>query len=536
MPATNSRPALIPILIVATALIVLVVLVVIMGRDPVVELLQPSVVSAGDAVTIAGRHFGEVPATLRLGGRDLPTSGITRWSDQQIDFVVPRNSESGLLYVIHERGRSGGVMLQIRETIPRTSFTGSGPGAPAIEGIDASELLIGGVVTLRGENFGSARRGSQVIFPMEGGVACAPCAESVSYANWSDSRIVVRVPSGAASGFVSVVTDWGVSNSVRIAVQRPAGSVIAERPAEIAVRYGARVSEVILSDGDGPLSGERDLVVRLPALSESEAQRSLRHLDESTNQVRFELVDAAFDREITRTAIVHRYALRSAIDSARLSAAYEAETGFFEYYTRPLPGVPVDDPEIQAIAVRLRSNRGSPLRIAEAAYAFTVDSLVFALGMADRSVLAGLSQGAGDDCTYALLFVTVLRAARVPARAVGGVLVTEDGHAYPHFWAEFFVTGVGWIPVDPALGDGAFPAGFPVPADPRAFYFGNLDNRRIAFLHGYDGVGPTYLDGVSVEPSDPYTLQRSYAEAGRRVRSFRLNWHVPRVISLLASD
>ncbi|MFW5684063.1 MAG: transglutaminase-like domain-containing protein, partial [Spirochaetota bacterium] len=170
------------------------------------------------------------------------------------------------------------------------------------------------------------------------------------------------------------------------------------------------------------------------------------------------------------------------------------------------------------------------------AYAYVIDTLTYALGREDRSALAGLESGYGDDYTYATLFVALARAALVPSRPVGGLLVTDDGHAYSHFWAEFFVTGIGWVPVDPSLGDGAFPAAFPVPEAPRAFYFANLDNARVAFHHGFDVTEPTFLDGVRVSPEDPHTLQRSYAEGGIDVDSFRLAWHTPRVIGRYESD
>ncbi|MFW6289222.1 MAG: transglutaminase domain-containing protein, partial [Spirochaetota bacterium] len=509
----------------------------LLGRDPAVERLEPAVVSVGDEVMITGRNFGDEIETLLFGGRELPTANVVRWSDQQITFRVPRNADSGLLYVVSDRGRSDGELLRIRESMPVADSGVGSPGAPIIESLSDDELRIGTTVTIRGSNFGRLRRSSRVVFPMEGGVSCESCTEETTYAFWSDSEIAVRVPSGVASGFVSVVTAWGASNPIRALVDRPAGSIVAERPVEIALRYGARVSDVAVDRPDETaLPGERDIVLRLPVLPVSRAQRSLRYLDDRAHQSRFELVDASFDREINRTLIVERFALRSEVDPAAVSAAYEAETGFFEHYTRALPDLPVDDPSIRDVANRLRTNRASPYRIAEAAYAFTLDSLAYAIGMPDRSVLSGLESGAGDDFTYAMVFVTALRAARVPARPVGGILVTADGGAYPHFWAEFFVTGIGWIPVDPALGDGAFPAGFPVPENPRSFYFANLDNRRVAFSRGYDAREPTFLDGVSREPRDPYTLQRSFATAGARIASFELSWHTPQVIGQFLSD
>ncbi len=537
MPLIPSRRSLIPILIVLVAFAALTVLVVLVSRDPVMEGFEPRVVSAGDEVTVTGRHFGTTPATLLMGGRPLPTTAIRSWADREIRFVVPRNAGSGLVYVATERGRSDGMLIQMRESIPRTDFTGEGPGVPVITGIDVSDLEIGGLVMLTGSNFGRTRRGSRVVFPMQGGIVCGECDSAISYAHWSDSRIVVRVPAGATSGFLSVVTPWGRSNPLRISVTRPAGTVLVAQPIEIALRYGARIDDVRMNGSlDALRPGARDVVVRLPAAPESTAQRAVRYLDPETGGIRFERVDASFERELTRTVIVQRHAVRADIDVPRVTETFEGATGFMEYYTRELPDFPVNDSRIREIAARLRSNRSNPYHVAEAVYDFTVEHLEYALGRNDRSATGGLSSGFGDSFTYSTLLVSILRAAGVPARPVGGVVVTDGDHAYPHFWAEFFLTGIGWIPVDPAFGDGAFPAGVPVPDDPRAFYFGNLDNRRVAFLYGYDATERALLDGVQVVPGEPYTLQRSYVEAGPQVDSLRVQWHVPRVIGLFRSD
>ncbi len=538
MSDSPDRRALIPALVVVAALVALTLLVVVVGRDPVVEQITPLVAAPGEEVTVSGRHFGETVESIIVAGEEVPTSAVVSWSDEEIAFVVPRAADSGLLYVQTDRGRSDGALLQIGAKTPRTSSAGEGPGAPVVIEIDRSEVQVGELLRLRGSNFGRIRRSSRVVFPVSGGAACEPCTSDVAYAFWDDTSITVRVPAGAVSGFVTVVTPWGASNPVRIAVERPAGSVVAGEPAEIGLRYGARISEVATrgTSDEGKAAGRRDIILRLPRVSASASQRDVRYLDDEPDQFRFERVDTDFEHEVIRTVLVDRYEMRSEVDPARVSAAYESETGFFEYYTRALPDAPVDDERVSRIAAELRSGRGSPYRIAEAAYGATLDALTYALGRADRSASAGLESGYGDDFTYATLFVALSRAALVPARAVGGVLVATTGEAYPHFWAEFFVTGIGWIPVDPALGDGAFPAGFPVPDDPRAFYFGNLDNRRVAFGRGYDALEPTFLDGIRVEPEDPYTLQRSYAEGGALVESFRLTWFRPRVIGFYASN
>ncbi len=61
----------------------------------------------------------------------------------------------------------------------------------------------------------------------------------------------------------------------------------------------------------------------------------------------------------------------------------------------------------------------------------------------------------GGKCTdIHSVFVALCRAAGVPAKEVFGIRLgkkeTEDITTWQHCWAEFFLPGYGWVPVDPA--------------------------------------------------------------------------------------
>lgn len=66
-------------------------------------------------------------------------------------------------------------------------------------------------------------------------------------------------------------------------------------------------------------------------------------------------------------------------------------------------------------------------------------------GLVDsQSALATLEKGQGTCSEYTNLFIAIMRSQGIPARFVTGV-VYEGGY---HAWPEFYLYGVGWIPVE----------------------------------------------------------------------------------------
>jgi transglutaminase-like putative cysteine protease len=105
---------------------------------------------------------------------------------------------------------------------------------------------------------------------------------------------------------------------------------------------------------------------------------------------------------------------------------------------------------------------------------------------------AGTGWGHGDavwacsshhgNCTdFHSLFIGLARAAGIPARFEIGFAVPADAQGKIggyHCWAEFYVQGIGWIPIDAAEAS-------QMPAR-RDYFFGALDENRVRFSRGRD--------------------------------------------------
>ena len=76
----------------------------------------------------------------------------------------------------------------------------------------------------------------------------------------------------------------------------------------------------------------------------------------------------------------------------------------------------------------------------------------------------------------------------IPARATGGWQLFT-GHFGDHFWAEFYLPGYGWIPVDPTAAEMADYLPSLSGEEVEAFhdtFFGNMDNLRCVVQHDVD--------------------------------------------------
>ncbi|MCI0447299.1 transglutaminase-like domain-containing protein, partial [bacterium] len=111
----------------------------------------------------------------------------------------------------------------------------------------------------------------------------------------------------------------------------------------------------------------------------------------------------------------------------------------------------------------------------------TYDKLLPGWGKGDTERACKLKKG---NCTdFHSLFISLARASGIPARFVIGFPLPESSTGSVsgyHCWAEFYLAGHGWVPVDPSE------ASKTKDEYRREYLFGNLDPDRIEFTNGRD--------------------------------------------------
>ena len=126
-----------------------------------------------------------------------------------------------------------------------------------------------------------------------------------------------------------------------------------------------------------------------------------------------------------------------------------------------------------------------PIERARRIYDHIVDTVVYdqsGEGWGRGDSLYACDARAGNCTDFHSLFIGQARSLGIPSRFIMGFEFPEDlregeleGY---HCWAEFYVQGLGWVPVDAS-------EAFKNP-DKRAFLFGNLDPNRVQFTVGRD--------------------------------------------------
>lgn len=165
--------------------------------------------------------------------------------------------------------------------------------------------------------------------------------------------------------------------------------------------------------------------------------------------------------------------------------------------------IPSDDKKIVSLARRITAGKKGILKKSRAVYDWVVENTrrdpnVPGCGLGN--VEKTLSARSGKCADISSVYVALARAAGVPAREVFGLRLGKhgetditDGH---HCWAEFYLPGSGWVPVDPAdvrkimlVKNLDLAAAKPY----REYYFGAVDEFRIALQKG--GRGLRFAEG-----------------------------------------
>ncbi len=194
------------------------------------------------------------------------------------------------------------------------------------------------------------------------------------------------------------------------------------------------------------------------------------------------------------------------LDPAKVQP-YDTDSDLYREYTAErLPHIALT-PEVRRLATEIVGDERNPLNIARKIFHWC-DAHVRYCAEMEYSTIPSLSakalaSGRGDCGVQGMTFITLCRAAGIPARWQSG-WETLPGRENMHDWAECHIEPWGWLPVDPSYGvqkhdDAAV----------RDFFFGHMDPYRM--IVNLDYARPLMPPKTSFR-SEPNDFQRGEIE------------------------
>jgi transglutaminase-like putative cysteine protease len=201
----------------------------------------------------------------------------------------------------------------------------------------------------------------------------------------------------------------------------------------------------------------------------------------------------------------------------------------FSKYLKPTSLGPIDGP-VKELADSITAGKTTAVAKARAVYDWVIENMnrdPATVGCGEGDVCLLLTAPGGKCTDIHSVFVALCRAAGVPAREIFGIRqgkeAVVDITSWQHCWAEFYLPGYGWVPVDPAdvlkkmlvenltLAD-------PKIIEAREYFWGAWDPYRVKLSVGRD---------VQLNPAQTGPLLNNFGYPFAQIGQTTIDWYKP---------
>ncbi|MCL2197129.1 MAG: IPT/TIG domain-containing protein [Treponema sp.] len=515
------------------------------NKTPVIISIDPKIGNMGEIITLSGSNFGESrdESYVSIAGTAPTNSSYYLWQNDKIIVRVPEMGESGLVHVHAKGKKSNGVLFSNSASVPRPVDGDDFGLEPKIAAIIPQIGAPGTLINITGNNFGVTRENAGVFFSWDYDsgtvnpyVVREPEFIEVSeieqgYEYWSARELRVRLPDGAVSGNLEIRTPHGSSRSIFFDVSGRPGYKNLKDKKIYTVTYSV---DIKVLEATRP----NTLYLWIPKPISSPSQRNVSLVSRSAEPFvenhrgvslyKLDNLGAGSNLSINLSYRVEVYAVETGIRPLSLR---QETTALVTTHTQSSVFIPSDSQKIKSVVSTIARNEQNPYTKAKAIY----DWILANIQISDSphlsdSVEDALEKRRSDPYTTALLYTAMTRAANIPCIPVAGVYIDRSGQTFRHYWTEFWIDGFGWLPVDPAMGSGAVfdtSSAMQEPMnekDVSNYYFGSIDNQRIAFSRGELVLSQMENKGRLVSHPQSYSLQNIWEESAGGLESYSSLW------------
>lgn len=520
---------------------------------PEITSVVPPVGSPGDLVVINGENFGSVRdmSYVEIAGSKLTASSYISWSNNCIKIVLPANVQDGLLVVGTKEMRSKPALFANEVEIPVPVPAVQQVTKPVITMLSSDKLSVGELLVISGNNFGDSKNQSKVLFTMDCNNKISeadyknvalftenmiPASEDdFDYVSWSNTEISVRVPDGASSGLVIVDTGREKSDPKEFVVNTEAGRKEYLNKKIYLVEYTADIADVVTNDIS-------TITLRCPVPFSSPAQPQVEITDVVPEPILVNYQNNLI-HQITRSRnntpksvfkqnfVLPVFEVRTNVNVTKIGNYKNTEKNLLSGALKADTLIPCDDKSVKELCEKIIGKEKNPWSKAKFIYDYMCEnfSVLSKVRKGDSDPLDLIKKGNGDAYDFAVICTALLRAAEIPAYTDSGILVNQDLQTQTHWWCEFYIDKVGWIPCDPALGAGLEYKQWTDSdvVDAKNFYFGNMDSHHIMFSRGWSQLKPFSADSKIVQQPRSFALQSIWEEANKDTAKYSSYWSVP---------
>lgn len=520
---------------------------------PIIEEVNPPIGSPGDIITITGKDFGKDRNTsyVEIGGSRITASSYLEWSDTQIRIQLPANVKNGLVYVGTGSSRSEPSFFANRDDIPSLVHVNEQNTTPTVTdvsvngssiGLDPTKQLrikTGDFIEIIGNNFGSSSEDANVFFSSMQEDATAANRDNFDYVYWSDTEIQLYVPDGISDGYFYIKNNSSTSQQVHFTNS----SAVGKKTFPVTRTY---LLETTSDISDVSADKNSMMTIRMPYPLKTISQHKIEMTECSPTPTLTNFQHTLIFQEQSSSVADSRKTTFKANFAVTVSETLtEINTDKIGNYNNVNPlllsvalkadvCVPSDDKNVVELAKKIIGTEKNPHRKAKKIYDYMLDNFQLLQEIRTGEVLPVdlISTGSGDAYDFSMIYTALLRASGVPALPCAGLLVDRTMARRAHWWTEFYLPDLGWIPVDIAIPAGLSYNGAGEERDKRTFYFGNMDCQHIVFSRGYNEIKPASASSVTVQFPRSYALQSIWEEVGTTSVKYSSFWNLPMIIGI----